>query len=234
MWFELSSDIKAAFRGFSRAPGTSALIVFTLAFAIAAATIGFSVADLALFRGLPVDDNSKVVSIFVSDTHGSNFRARVSAPDLLDYRARTTTLEQLAAMRDGRAALIKNGQSQTLSVDLRAPPTCSPRWGRPRLPAACSPRATTRRAPRRWPCLSHHYWRDEMNSRPEAIGQILQIGREIVTVVGVLSPDMEFGNIAEIDLWLPLTLNPDGPRDVRNLRFIGAAARRRVVRSGRG
>ena len=119
MWFELTSDIKAAFRGFSRAPGTSALIVFTLALAIAAATIGFSVADLALFRGLPVDDNSKVVSIFVSDTHGSNFRARVSAPDLLDYRARTTTLEQLSAMRDGRAALITNGQSQTLRVDLR-------------------------------------------------------------------------------------------------------------------
>ena len=58
--------------------------------------------------------------------------------------------------------------------------------------------------------LSHHYWRDEMNSRADAIGRTLQIGREIVTVVGVLSPDMEFGNIAEIDLWLPLTLNPDG------------------------
>ena len=97
MWFELTSDIRTAFRGFSRAPGTSALIVFTLAFAIAAATIGFSVADLALFRGLPVDDNSKVVSLFVSDTHGSNFRARVSAPDLLDYRARSTTLDQLSA-----------------------------------------------------------------------------------------------------------------------------------------
>lgn len=70
--------------------------MFTLAFAIAAATIGFSVADLALFRGLPVDDNSKVVSLLVSDTQGSNFRARVSAPDLLDYRARTTTLEHAA------------------------------------------------------------------------------------------------------------------------------------------
>ena len=47
-----------------------------------------------------------------------------------------------------------------------------------------------------------------MNSRPEAIGQVLQIGREMVTVIGVLSPDMEFGNIAEADLWMPLRLNP--------------------------
>ena len=69
--------------------------------------------------------------------------------------------------------------------------------------------------------LSHHYWRDEMDSRADAIGKTLQIGREIVTVVGVLKPDMEFGNIAEIDLWLPQQLNPAGPRDVRNLRFMG-------------
>src|SRR5262245_50553539 len=71
MWFELSSDLKTAFRNFLRAPGTSALIVFTLAFAIAAATIGFAFADLAILRGLPVDDTSKVVSVQVNDTQGS-------------------------------------------------------------------------------------------------------------------------------------------------------------------
>src|SRR5215213_7779483 len=32
MWFELSSDVKTACRGLQRAPGTSALIVLTLAF----------------------------------------------------------------------------------------------------------------------------------------------------------------------------------------------------------
>ena len=219
MWFELSSDVKTAFRGFRHAPGASALIVGTLALAIAAATIGFSVADLALFRGLPVDDHSKVVSIFVSDTHGSNFRARVSAPDLLDYRARTTTLEQLAAMRDGRAALIRNGQSQTLNAtyataNLFAAMGQSPHLGRVFSEgddsASGAPVAV----------VSHHYWRDEMSSRTDAIGQTLQIGREFVTVVGVLSPDVEVGNLAEIDLWLPLALRPGGARDIRNLRFM--------------
>ena len=39
-------------------------------------------------------------------------------------------------------------------------------------------------------------------------------------MVGVLSPEIEFGNIAAIDLWLPLKLNADGPRDARNMRFI--------------
>ena len=219
MWFELTADIKAAFRGFSRAPGTSALIVFTLAFAIAAATIGFSVADLALFRGLPVDDNSKVVSLFVSDTHGSNFRARVSAPDLLDYRARTTTLEHLSGMRDGRAALITNGQSQTLRVTY-ATANLFASMGQAPLVGRVFAAGEDAEGAQPVAVLSHHYWRDEMGSRPDAIGRTLQIGREMVTVIGVLSPDMEFGNLAEIDLWLPLKLDPDGARDVRNLRFI--------------
>ena len=105
MWLDLTGDLRTAFRMLRRNPGTSSLIVFTLALAIGTATIGFAFADLALFRGLPVDDNAKVVSIFVSDTHGGMFRGRVSAPDLLDYRARTTTLEHLSAMREGRVAL---------------------------------------------------------------------------------------------------------------------------------
>ena len=173
-----------------------------------------------LFRGLPVDDNSKVVSIFASDTHGSTFRGRVSAPDLLDYRARTTTLEHLSGMREGRAALIRNGQSQTLTVS----------YATANVFAAMGQTPLAGRALREGDdvagavpvtVLSHHYWRDEMGSRADAIGKTLQIGREIVTIVGVLKPDIEFGNIAEIDLWLPQQLNPAGPRDARNLRFIG-------------
>jgi predicted permease len=220
MWFDIRGDLRTAVRMLRRTPGTSMLIVATLALAMSAATIGFAFADLALFRGLPVDDNSKVVSIFASDTHGSNFRARVSAPDLLDYRARTTTLVQLSAMRDARAPLIRNGQSQTLSVtyataNVFAAMGQSPLVGRTFLEGEDAPGAAPVTV------LSHHYWRDEMQSRPDAIGRTLQIGRDMVTVVGVLSPDIEFGNIADIDLWLPLTLDPDGPRDTRNLRFIG-------------
>ena len=57
MLMDLTSDLRTAFRMLRRNPGTSGLIVSTLALAIGAATIGFAFADLALFRGLPVDDN---------------------------------------------------------------------------------------------------------------------------------------------------------------------------------
>jgi len=37
---------------------------------------------------------------------------------------------------------------------------------------------------------------------------------------GMVTPEMEFGNLAEIDVWLPLRLTREMPRDARNLRFL--------------
>jgi len=219
VWLDLTSDVRTAIRQLRRTPGTSSLIVFTLAMAIAAATIGFTFADLALFRGLPVDDASKVVSVFVSDTHGSNPRARMSAPDFLDYLARSTTLDRISAMREGRAPLIVDGQSRTLRVayatgDLLAA------MGQPAVQGRALQVGDDKPGAMPVVMLSHQYWQSEFHSRVTALGQTMQIGREHFAIVGVLTPEMEFGNLAEIDVWLPLKLSPDGPRDVRNLRLI--------------
>lgn len=219
MWFELSGDLKTAFRMLRRNPGTSSLIVATLALAIGAATIGFAFADFALFRGLPVDDASRVVSVFATDTHGSNPRARVSAPDLLDYRARTTTLVHLSGLRDGRVPLIRNGQSQTLAAGF-VTANVFPAMGQYAVLGRIFQEGEDLPGASPVVVLAHHYWRDDMHSRPDVIGRTLQIGRTFYTVVGVMNPGIEFGNLAETDVWLPLSLSAEEPRDARNLRFI--------------
>ena len=100
------SDLRMAIRMFRRNPGTSLVIVATLALAIGAATIGFAFADFALFRGIPVDDPKTVVSVVFNDTRGSNTRVRVSMPDYLDIRERSRTLERVSVMRQAVAPLI--------------------------------------------------------------------------------------------------------------------------------
>ena len=219
MWFELRNDVKMAARAFVRTPGTSLLIVFTLAIAIGVATIGFAFADLALLRGLPVDDTSKVVSVSVNDAQGSNPRARVSGPDFLDYVARSTTLEKIAVMRDGRAALIRNGQSQTLTVtyasaDIFASMGQRPVRGRTFIAGDDRPGAPP------VVVLAHRFWQSEFDGRDDVVGRTLQIGRVHHTVVGVLSKEIEFGNIGEIEVWLPLRVDAQSPRDARNLRLL--------------
>ena len=220
MWFELSGDVKSALRNFVRAPGTSALIVCTLAFAIAAATIGFAFADLAILRGLPVDDTSKVVSVAVNDAQGSMSGVyRVSGADFLDYQARATTIEHAAAFRYGSAPLIRNGQSQTIGASYTTAEFFSGMGQRAHLGRVFHPGDDRAGAP---PVvvLAHHYWQREWSGREAAIGATLQIGRDHYTVVGVASPDIEFGNLAEADIWLPLRIEAAAQRDLRNLRFI--------------
>ena len=217
---DLRSDLRTALRMFVRNPGTSTIIVFTLATAIGAATIGFAFADLALFRGLPVDDSSRVVSVFASDAHASNFRARMSGPDYLDYRERARSLERVAVMRQGSAPLITNGQSSTLTVSYATADTFAA-MGQTAAPLGRVFGAgddQSGAAP--VVLLAHHYWQEAFTGRADVLGKSLQIGRDIFTVVGVVPSVMEFGNLAEIDVWLPLHVTPETPRDVRNLRFL--------------
>jgi putative ABC transport system permease protein len=218
MWFELSADLRSAVRAMRRAPGTSALIVLTLAAAIAGSTVGFAFADFALLRGLPVDDEARVVTVFASDTEGSNPRARVSGPDFLDIEARATAIEELAAFTMGYAPLIRDGQSQTLGVAY-ATAHLFAAMGQPAVRGRAFGRGDDRPGAAPVAVVSHRYWQQTMAGRDAVLGQTLQIGREHFTIVGVLSPDIEFGNIAEVDVWLPLHIDPAGARDARNMRF---------------
>jgi putative ABC transport system permease protein len=220
---DLTGDLQTAIRTIARTPGTSSLIVATLAVSIGAATLAFAFADLALFRGLPVDDPSRVVSAFMTDTRGLNPRGLLSAPDYLDVRARSRTLVALSAYRTARVPLIDEGESRTLDAGLvtadfftsMARPIA---LGRGFLPGDDDP------AGPRVLLLSHRAWQETWSGRTDVLGRALRIGREIYTVVGVVAPEMEFGSLAEYDVWLPLVLSRDEPRDVRHLRVIGRLA----------
>lgn len=215
------SDLRSARRMFVRNPGTSGIIVGTLALAIGAATIGFSFADLILFRGIPADDPKVVVSVFASDTKGSNNRMRVSELDYLAYRERAASLEKVSVMSPSPsgAALIKNGQSRTLAVvrvsgDAMAALGQAALLGRPVSAGDDTP------ASPKIVALSHHFWQEEYEGRPGVIGQTMQIGREFYTVVGVMAPELEFGSMAAYDVWLPMIVQPDSPSTVRDLRIL--------------
>ena len=69
--------------------------------------------------------------------------------------------------------------------------------------------------------LSHHYWTRELNGDPAIVGQTLMLDGQPATVMGVLAPDIEIGNMSEIDVWVPLALSADGPREERTLRVNG-------------
>ena len=221
MLHDVTSDLRTAGRMFQRNPGTSSLIVATLALAIGAATIGFSFADLILFRGIPVDDTRVVVSIFASDTKGSNNRMRISALDYVAFRDRVTSLERISVMAPSPsgAAWIRNGQSHTLAAVLVTGDAIAALGQHAAIGRSIAAGDDTAASPK-VVALAHHFWQEEFESRPNVVGETMQIGRDTYTIVGVMSPEIEFGSMAAYDVWLPMIINRESPGTARDLRIL--------------
>ena len=70
--------------------------------------------------------------------------------------------------------------------------------------------------------LSHQFWRARFGGAETAVGQSLTIEGQPHTIVGVLAPDIELGNLADSDVWLPVTSDPAlAPRHERGWRPVG-------------
>jgi len=218
--FDVSSDLKSSVRNALRAPGTSSTIVATLALAIAAATIGFSFADFAVLRGIPVDDASRVIDIRGVDPRQGNDRASLSLPNAYDIRARATTLERVAAFRSGRATLIEHGAATSLDV-VRATSDFFAAMGQAAVLGRVFQDEDSRPGAAPVVVLAHHYWQQVLGADTAAIGRTLVLGTTPHTVVGVARPELEVGNLALIDLWVAIPFTTEGERAERGYNVIG-------------
>ena len=215
--FNILKDLRLAGRLLLKSPGYAVVVAFTLALAIGANTIIFSFADLFLLRPLPLGDPSRTVTLYSVDTQRGLMRARTSLPDFVDWRARTTAFEDIAASYQNGYTLTGTGDPIRITA-LRATANLPSMWelktvvGRVFLPADGVP------GREKVTVLSHRFWKQHFASDPDVVGRSLTLNGESYTVVGVLTDAIEIGNMIAIDLWMPMPAEAAGARrDVRNL-----------------
>lgn len=218
-----ASDLRASLRMSVAEPGTSTLVVITLAAAIGAATVGFSFADFALLRGMPVDDPDRVVWVHGVDPRQADGRAGLSLANYRDLRDRLQSLERMAAFRMGRIISTDRGiptslQATRASADHFAALGQGSAAGRLFAPGddrAGAPPVVV---------LSHRYWTEMFSASPAAIGQTMNLDGRAHTMVGVASPDVEVGTLSLIDVYVPLTEAPDWSRTERAVSVVARLA----------
>ena len=216
----LLQDLRYGTRMVRRQPGFSAVVVLTLALAIGANTVIFSFANILLLRPLPLHDPSTLGWIFAIDPHRGGDRGSLSVPDLLDYRESLTTFESVAASTRASVILTGRGDARRLQAT-RVTANLHDTWGlRMQLGRTFSVGADRPGAPPEV-VLSHHYWSRELNADPAIVGQSLTLDGRPAVVMGVAAPDIEIGNLSEIDVWVPQPLAADAARDDRVLRVTG-------------
>ena len=216
----LLQDLRYGLRMVRRQPTFSLVVILTLALAIGANTVIFSFANILMLKPLPLKDSDTLAWIFGVDPHRGGNRSPLSIPEFLDYRRALTSFDSLAATSRSSVTMTGRGDARRLTAS-RVSANLIDVWGlRLLMGRAFSTTSDQPGAPGE-AVLSHRYWDREFNRDPTIVGQTLMLDGRPATVVGVLDPAIEIGNLSEIDVWVPLVLVAEASREDRTLRVTG-------------
>ena len=110
---ELRQDVRLALRHLRRAPAFTAVAVLTLVLAIGANTAIFSAVSAVLLRPLPYPHAERLTAIW--GTMSDAPRILLSYPDLLEYRARNRTFDDIGVIRTQSVNLTGGDRPDRLS-----------------------------------------------------------------------------------------------------------------------
>jgi putative ABC transport system permease protein len=216
----LLQDLRYGARTARRQPAFSFVVVLTLALAIGANTVIFSFANILLIRPLPIGAAGTLGWVFLVDPHTRSNRGTLSIPEFLDYRTSLSSFDSLAASTRGNVTLTDRGDARRLTAS-RVTANLIDAWGLRLVQGRTFSNGADAPGAAGEVVLSHRFWQHDLAGDPSIVGQTLILDNRPATVVGILAPDIEIGNLSEIDVWTPLTLDAAAPREERTLRVSG-------------
>jgi putative ABC transport system permease protein len=186
-----AQDLRYAFRQLRRAPLFSVLVVATLALAIGANTVIFSVVNGVLLRSLPYHDPDRLVVLYEGIT---TIRQPFgfSAPDLVGFRDRARSYEALAAFRSVEYELSGIDQPDRISGARVSANLMDVLGVAPALGRTFTTEEDTGRQP--VAILSDGLWRRAFSADRGVIGRAVILDRRPYTIVGVMPPQFTFPN----------------------------------------
>ncbi len=217
---DLARDLQFAARSLLRTPAFTLVAVATLALGIGATTAMFSVVDGVLLSALPYPHADRLVELnerFLYE--GRAGTASVSAPNFVDWRRQSKTVQLMTAFRGGEETIL--GLAEPVRANLYAVSgdyfrllDGTPVFGRTFTPDE----STEGGAP---VCVvSYKFWQEQLGARRDLAAVHLQAWGSTYTVVGVMPRGFGYPDNAE--LWVPLEpLNKGMGRDSHNDETIG-------------
>ena len=232
-------DLRYAVRALRANRGFALAAVATLALGIGANTAIFSVVNGYIVRPLPLPEPERVV--IVQRERAGAMSGYTSAPNYLDWRDRTATVEDLAAVQQWSANLTGTGVPLRVTRSLVTPGFFEMLGIRPALGRTFDA-AEGEYGSADVVVLSHALWVDVFGADPEVLGRRVEVNGVAHTVVGVMPSGLRVPPVTA-ELWAPLAFTPDAldARGRNNLLAIGrlrpdatlAQARSELGRIGR-
>jgi predicted permease len=212
------ADLRFALRSSMRQPAATALVVATLALAVAANTAVFALVDAVFFRPLPYPNATRLVDLNEQAPKWNLEFTGVSYADFDQWRRGTRLFEGIAVW-DETAVNVSdaNGSErvdgQVVSWDMAQVLGIRPVLGRtftkeediPNGPAVVM--------------LGYGTWQTRFGGASEVIGKTLRINSRPFTIVGVLPEHVTL--TGPTGFWLPLQLSVPGQRGNYSYEGVG-------------
>ncbi|UCD23582.1 MAG: ABC transporter permease [Gemmatimonadota bacterium] len=217
----LLQDLRHGVRLLVKNPGISLIIVLTFGLGISLTTLVYSIVNGVLFKGLPLPESHRVLSIDRTEPPNGE-RTGITVHDLEDWREQQTVFDGIAAMTIGALNLADTERQPErytagiVSANMFDVLAVNPVLGRRFREGEDRPGAQP------VIIIGYDVWQTRFGGEPSVLGQTIRgngIQRTIVGVMpqGFLFPDRE-------QLWIPLELDALGtPRDAEAPHYYGLA-----------
>ncbi len=197
-------DTKYAFRRLLSQPGSSLIIVLTLAFGIGMNTSIFSLVNGVVFRDLPFERGSEIVEIRQHALNEGVENMNASAHEVQDYREQSSSLEDVIEYHfmyffiEGESpSLVKTGVVSANYFDfLGVVPVLGRGFAAGDDGHSAEPVII----------LSHEFWSGHFGGDREIIGKVVEMNGKANRVVGVLPKIPHFPEVN--DVYVPTTSCP--------------------------
>jgi len=201
----MNADIRLALRQLRKAPGFAITAVLTLALAIGANAVVFSVLNALVLRPLNVPHSQNLFMVerpFPAGTSPSQ-----SYPDYLDLRDRNRSFESLMSysIQGGVGLDTGSGNPSVVWPYLVSGNYFDSLGIRPYLGRFIHASDEHGKNSVPYVVLSYAYWHTQFNSNPAAVGRTVQINKHPYTIIGVAPPGFRGTELFFApDLWAPL------------------------------
>jgi predicted permease len=217
----ISTDVKLGTRMMRKHPGLTAVALFALSLAIGAGAAYLEFINDLMHGRLPFPDADRIVGIQMWDRQSGDPEHRVSA-DFVSWQSSLRSFEDLAAYRrieptlttgDGHTEPVRAVEITPSAFRIARVP---PLLGRPLVEEDARPGAPMVAV------IGYDVWTRLMGSDPAVIGQVVRVGQQPYTIVGVMPQG--FGLPIYHSLWLPLRVGDTPRREGPATRVFGKLA----------
>jgi len=217
---ELLRDVRHVLRLLMRTPGVTAVSVLALALGIGVNVSSFTTVNALVLHPLPYPNLERIMTVWETVPKMGAERDVVAPANYLDWKAVSSSFEQLAAYRAWDATLTGSGDPERIQACHVSPSYFAVLGMKPALGRTFFQTDTD---PEREPVvvISREFWRNHLGSAPNVLGRKITLSGRDYAIVGVMPHDFDFPLATEI--WAPLSLAGEerNERAIHSLSVLG-------------